>query len=284
MRRFWVAAFALLIAAGGGFFVYRAFSTTRTPSIQGVRLAAAAHVTPISVSERRHKAVSQAWLQKKLTHAARHGVSAGKAADAPDVLDVTCSANKMKVASTTVQAQRDGVHIKVDNTEGPSNITWVWHAEVSGDEGQFDGFIQGLNLGMTSVVFEIPPGPFYATCHAGTSPNDGFKPGGRLIYVVDPNGFWVGDRLACREPIRATGLGGISGLGRDPGQAVRKGVPGVLPSDDVIVAGYGIKADDAWVVVRRESQGMARFSVVRMGDSWGVHWGEACPGSGIGGA
>jgi hypothetical protein len=278
VRRFWVAVFALAIAVGGGVLAYRAFSATdATPSLSAVRLAAA-HAAP-TASERRY-----AWLEKKLTHAAKHVPSTGEAADAPDVLHVTCAADKMKVASSVVQAQSDGVHVREYKTEQLSNV--VWHAVVLTDVGDtpFYTFIHGLDPGKNHVVFPIPPGPMYATCHGGRSANDGFKPGGRIIDVVDPNGFWVNDRLACRDPVDADNAAIDNELGRDPERAVRNAVAGVLSSDEVIVAEYGIvHGDYVWVVVRRDGQNLARFSVSRFGgDSWGVRYGYTCPASGIG--
>ena len=62
------------------------------------------------------------------------------------------------------------------------------------------------------------------------------------------------------------------------------GVSGVLPSDDVLRAEYiGYHAGYVWVVVRRDGENLARFTVFGSDDSWRVHYGYTCSGSGIGG-
>lgn len=278
MRRFRVSVFALLVGLGGGAVAYFAFSDGNvvTPSIPQLRLAVAqATSTPKPTSKsdsRRSRERDIARVEKKLTHAAanQHRV-ARKAGNAPDVLRATCSDQRMKVESTIVQAQRDGVHIAINP---------AWEFVVLNDAGSPFSTFSGPN----PIVFPIPPGPIYATCTTGRSGYEGFKPGGRLIYIVDPHGYWIDDRLTC-DAVDAK-VHRFSESGSDPEDAVRKGVRGVLPSDDVLRSEYrGYHTGYVWVVVRRDGENIARFTVTRERNGvWYAWYGYACSGSGIGGA
>jgi hypothetical protein len=71
-----------------------------------------------------------------------------------------------------------------------------------------------------------------------------------------------------------------------PEDAVRDHVPGVLADDEVLPSAYGpypFGGDSAvaWIIVRRDGEVIARFSVNMHEERWGVHWGYTCPGHGI---
>jgi hypothetical protein len=105
------------------------------------------------------------------------------------------------------------------------------------------------------------------------------------IEVVDPNGMWVSDRLACEQPVNAFGFRADAGATSpdevDPEQAIRLHVPGVLDTDEVVPAEYGVRDAVAWMIVRRGEENLARFQVTGADGQWGVHFGDTCPGSGI---
>jgi hypothetical protein len=202
-------------------------------------------------------------------------------ANVPDALRVTCTSNGMELASTEVQPQPDGVHIQIENPEG---LIGHWHATLLGrNDGRFDTF--GTDMG-GSNVFTFPPGPIFVNCFIGPSFDAAKVTRDQLvkIEVVDPHGLWVSDRLACDQPVEATGFQPFAGLTdeeNDHERVIRDHVPGVLANDEVLPAEYGIREDYAWMIVRRDGENLARFQVTGHKGQWGVHFGETCPGSGI---
>ncbi len=203
--------------------------------------------------------------------------------DIPDVLAVDCTPDGMKLGSTRVQPQADGVHVKIEDHDV---VGVMWSAALlTRDVGRFDTFTTGPGL----TVFTLPPGVIYARCSSSTSPipSSPTDEGVQAFRVVDPNGLWVSDELACDHPVDARGFradaGALSPMEEDPEQAIRDHVSGVIPSDEVLPAEYGIREDVAWMIVRRDGQTQARFQLARISDGrWGVHFGETCSGSGIG--
>jgi hypothetical protein len=204
--------------------------------------------------------------------------------DVPDVLVVTCTGDRLELGSTRVQAQSDGVHIEI---EGDAH----WNAELLvRDIGRFDTF--GADPG--PIVFTLPPGIIYTNC-GNRIANDPSDPGVQEFRVVDPNGYWVSDELACDQPVNARGFqadaGALNPMEPTPESAIRDHVPGVLATDEVIPAEYGIRENIhenwgyAWMLVRRDGESLARFQVTKIGEGeapeWGVHFGDTCPGSGI---
>jgi hypothetical protein len=201
--------------------------------------------------------------------------------DAPDVLRVACTPDGIELASTVVQPQPDGVHLEIDNaTRQPDT---VFHATLLGrDEGRFDSWAVGTG----PQVFTFPPGTIYARCDE--IPVDLSDPATfEEFVVVDPNGLWASDELACEQAVEAAGFrsdGDVpSPTEADPEQAIREHVPGVLATDEVVPAEYGVRDDYAWMIVRRDAQTLARFQVVENEQKWQVHFGDTCKGSGIGG-
>jgi hypothetical protein len=201
--------------------------------------------------------------------------------EAPDVLRVACTPDGIDLASTVVRPQPDGVHVDIENLYGRRDITFD-AALLGRDDGRFDGW----SVGTGPQVFTFPPGPIYAWCDE--PPTDLSNPHDvEEFVVVDPDGLWVSDALACKNPVEAAGFryngDAPSSPEPDPEQAIRKHVPGVLPTDEVVPAEYGVREDYAWMIVRRDGQTLARFQVVEDEHTWDVHFGDTCEGSGIGG-
>jgi hypothetical protein len=202
----------------------------------------------------------------------------------PDLLEVTCTEKSMKLGSTEVQPQTDGVHIRIDNREGPGAF---WEATLLGrEDGRFDTFGNGLEPGVNTIVHTFPPGPIFVNCFTGSlNASEITRDDLVRIDVRDPNGLWVSDRLACDRSVNAKGFqadaGATSPHEPDPEQAIRLHVPGVQATDKVIPAEYGVRQHYAWMIVRRGSESLARFQVVAHGNRWGVHFGDTCAGSGI---
>jgi hypothetical protein len=198
----------------------------------------------------------------------------------PDVLQVVCTPDGMELGSGEVAAQDDGVHIHVEHRD----VNVPWHAVLFGQhDGRFDTFTAA---GPGETVFPLPPGQLYANC-ADAFPTEPSGTGVQEFRVVDPRGYWVSETFACESTAKARGfradVGALSNFEATPEDAIRNQVPGVLSTDDVLPGGYGLGQETGWMIVRRDGDVLAGFQVVRTSnDLWGVHWGETCPGSGIG--
>jgi hypothetical protein len=201
--------------------------------------------------------------------------------DAPDVLRVACTPDGIDLASTLVRPQPDGVHLDIENLYGRPDISFDAYL-LGRDDGRFDGW----SVGTGPQVFTFPPGPIYAWCDEGSTDLSD-RTDVKEFVVVDPDGLWVSDELACENPVEAAGFrydgSTPSPAEPDPEQAIRQHVPGVLATDEVVPAEYGVRQGHAWMIVRRGGQTLARFQVTEYEHAWDVHFGDTCEGSGIGG-
>ena len=202
-----------------------------------------------------------------------------------DVLEVDCSDGKTSLASSKVQVQTDGVHIRVRSPGGSLFATLQGR-----DAGQFDTFTKRLHDQVTRFVYPYPPGTIYVRCTA----NEGSLGSGadelQRIEVLDPQGIWISDELACppEEQVQASGFrasaGALSEMESSPEQAIRSHVPGVRSTDEVLIAQYGRptpRIDQVWMIIRRDAKVLAHFQVNGHEGTWGVHWGDTCKGSGV---
>jgi hypothetical protein len=211
----------------------------------------------------------------------------------PDVLRVTCTSQGTDLGSSRVRPQPDGVHVVIDNPEGL--VDGAFHATLLGrQEGVFATFTKGLDPGANRIVWGFPPGEIFVGCFPlGPSfEADAFTREDLLpLEVVDAEGYYVSNRLTCQEGVEMDGFrddaGALSPVAPSPEEAVRAYVPGILPDDEILRAIYpgavGNRAP-AYVVVRRAEDTLAWLKVTDHGGRWGVHFGYACPGSGLGGA
>ena len=67
-------------------------------------------------------------------------------ASAGAVLDVTCDGSRTSITGSAVQAQSDGVHVRVENTTS-DRLAFDW-----------DGGGDNADPGRTSLVLAVPPG------------------------------------------------------------------------------------------------------------------------------
>ena len=206
----------------------------------------------------------------------------------PDVLRVTCTSEGVKLDSTRVAARPDGVHVIIEN---PHDLNGAWFGELPGDKGRYT-FNIPLGRDSTKITLPIPPGPVYVNCFPGHWFDARSIARDDLVemQVVDDAGFWHTDQLACTDPLDAEGL--RAGLGRldelegSAEGAVRKHVPGILPTDELLEAGYpepSHRDQPPWIVVSRDGKQLAIFSVPSLDEGYWVRWGNTCPGSGIAG-
>jgi hypothetical protein len=186
----------------------------------------------------------------------------------------------MQLEATQVPARQDGVPVLIRNPEGASG---VFHITLLGrTEGRFDTFSKGLDEGLNKVLFTLPPGPVYVGCFLGHSFDGEAVKHHDLtkVTVTDPDGFWVSDQLSCQE---TAGFGPPEEFAvySDPEQAVRAGVTGVLPTDEVRPAEYPDYNDRVTMLVARGGEPLANVEVNVYQGQARVHFGEACVGSSI---
>ena len=166
----------------------------------------------------------------------------------PDVAVLRCTTAGTKLDTPTVQVQPDGLHIDATNL---ARATLVGVAPDGSDSligtDAFDG------ADHREVVLQVPPGPATIACR---TPDHGSISGGPAEYpdlfvpiqILDPIGLYVPSELAC------------------------------VPSDQVFIGPEG----DAVRLPAGESHVRVNISGILASDI--VERGQACAGSGIGGA
>jgi hypothetical protein len=201
---------------------------------------------------------------------------------APTALSVTCTRDGIELLSTEVPAQPDGVHVVVDNSGGATHLL----SDTKGPRpvpedrtSRFDLFDPHPD-GYTRTVANWPPGPVEIACEF-----PGLDQRSATVRVTDPNALWISDALACEETVpynRETVIGNA-----DIVKAVRENVRGVLPTDDIVRAGYPQDPfPAAYMLVVRDGDPVAVLILPYHGSEGGWHpfVGEICVGSGIMGA
>jgi hypothetical protein len=197
----------------------------------------------------------------------------------PDVAVLRCTAHGTELDTPAVQVQADGLHIDAMNLARATDID----VAPDGSDGligtdAFDGSDH------REVVLPVPPGPATIACR---TPEGGSITGGPAEYpdlfvpieILDPTGLYVPLELACERADQV--FIGREGDVLDPPDGepyVRGNVSGILPSDVLELVGYPESQGIVrfWRVVR-EGKALARITVPSLE-------GQACAGSGIGGA
>lgn len=115
-----------------------------------------------------------------------------------DVVDVVCSQAGTRVSATRFAAQRDGVHIRIQNTSGASGVNLNYR---HGQRMRFGGG-EPVNS-RTIMVLGPPPGPVQLNC----SYDHGRRQDHPVVtQVLDPARAWQTGALAtlgCSPPERS---------------------------------------------------------------------------------
>ncbi len=108
---------------------------------------------------------------------------------AADALHVTCDGSTTEVLTPTVQAQPDGLHVRIENTS-TGQVLMEW-----------DGGGDGADPGISNKVIPIPPGNARFRCQASTPDVDPGALGGwaTLEVLATPN--WRSLELDCNGGI-----------------------------------------------------------------------------------
>jgi hypothetical protein len=110
----------------------------------------------------------------------------------PDVVDVECSPAGNLVSDTVVAGRTDGVHVRLRDTSGASDV-YVVHGYRWGGGGE------PVTPGTDVRVLDIPPGPAEFSCISEMSTRQDPPV---TIEVVDPGGAWRAEltEIGCRHP------------------------------------------------------------------------------------
>jgi hypothetical protein len=132
------------------------------------------------------------------TRTTAEAVAASDRTAVADVGDIVCSPAGTRVTATQLIAQRDGVHLRVQNTSGASGVYLNYR------------YGQPMNLGggepvdsASVLVLELPPGPVQLNC----AYDQGRRQDAAVaIVVLDPERSWQTGalaRLGCSSPERS---------------------------------------------------------------------------------
>jgi hypothetical protein len=261
--RFATIGLALAVAAGGIGLAAVAFLSDRGP-----RPATGPSPTPTRPTITAPSPNTDSWP----THSDPWG--------APTALSVTCNKDGIELLSNEAPAQPDGVHVIVDNPGGARIV----HAHLKGPIPVPSGD-RSLSVGVRAqgVAREIawwPPGPVELSCHG-----QGINERRETVHVTDPQGLWVSGALACDETVPYERERVIPSP--DMEKAVRESVRGVLPTDEIVRAGYPQDPfPAATMLVVRDGDPVAALILPYVGSEggWYPFIGEICVGSGIMGA
>lgn len=201
---------------------------------------------------------------------------------APTALSVTCTDEGIQLLSAQVPAQPDGVHVVWDNPGGATHL--LDHMRGPPPVPSSDRTLTYRRDpdpdGFTRVVAPWPPGPVEIACEA-----PGVDQRSETVHVTDPQGLWVSAALACGESVPYKRR--ESTPYADLESAVRENVDGVLPTDEIVRAGYPqYTFPAASMLVVRDGNPVAVIILpyVFGEDFWIPLSGEICVGSGIMGA
>jgi hypothetical protein len=204
---------------------------------------------------------------------------------APTTLSLTCTREPWGIEplSTEVPAQPNGVHIVVDNaaaaTHLSSHMKGQPHVPTGGRTLRYslldpdpDGFVR--------LVATWPPGPVELACEA-----PGIEQRSETVHVTDPDGQWISAVLPCEESVPYDRE--RSQPYADLEKNIRRNISGVLPTDEIVRAGYPQDSfPAATMLVVREGESVAAITLLYIDSEafWIPSYGKICAGSGIMGA
>lgn len=194
---------------------------------------------------------------------------------AASVAQVVCSKESITLHTPVVQAQRDGVHVQIENLGG------VWGFEFRDVANQDIAWNGGpIGRGTTRLTDAAGPGKVLLACLRTSRDNHDADPAlTATLTVVDPHELYVPVHLSCGfgEQFRMTIWAGE----QSPEEVFRR-VPGVRPSDELVPPKYPgspqYSPTDRMVI--RDGSVIARFLFGGNGPEWKLLV-NACPGSGI---
>jgi hypothetical protein len=194
------------------------------------------------------------------------------AADRGAMAGITCNRNGIREASTRVNTQLDGVHLRFENTADTDLRYGVDHAQ----GGQGDT----LPRGTSTIVVQAPAGELRVQCLGPGRYLDPGKAPTRIILVADPAGYAAGVQLECADKV-VVGHGQhadtSSGQRGDPVELARRELGSRLRPADVVRRLWYAGPDEAVVIVQRDDRTVSRTEFRRLGkDDWLLEMTERC--------
>jgi hypothetical protein len=183
----------------------------------------------------------------------------------PDAARLSCRSEGAVAITPTVRAQQDGVHIVFDNEADATQ----YYVRPTSDEHLAHG--GPLDTREEEVRTTVPPGDVLVTCIS--SSQDASNGGERFarITVVDPEGLWIEPSLSCRDVQAGTFAGGFGGADIDVDDVIRRVVPGVTRSDELVHPGY---PETPWHAelrqLVRDGEPVAQMTVFQQRGRWQV--------------
>jgi hypothetical protein len=189
--------------------------------------------------------------------------------DHPDVAQVRCGRDgSTEIRTPIVQAQPDGVHIKV---RAPPEADLAFIVKESGGRNAEDGLF----------VLAVAPGRMHVACLDPYRKDPGRDSLYRSIEVVDDEGVYVDATMSC-ESAQGVGMSTPSNsLGTEPVEAARSFLIGLEPDDELTQVGYVERSSEARVAVRRDDEVVAVLILDPVKGGWGWSGFESCPEAGI---
>jgi len=198
----------------------------------------------------------------------------------PTIGRISCVADGARVQSPIVAAP-DGVHFVTSFGDLDVRMAADPPIAMGLRPGEFGPMVMDTSSG--HAVSQLGPGDYQIACRDGRT--DDMLPVQATLTVVDPNGFWVDDRVTCED--RSFGIidymEGAEGEHGDLVAAFRRHVTGLLPTDQVTRAGYP-------AAVKREVRIVREGTIVALGTydaydpgNWLLSTVEKCGSADIGG-
>lgn len=197
---------------------------------------------------------------------------------ASDRLELTCGPDQPEGVTPRVIAQEDGLHLIVTDAAGDTVLVMF----------TFFGDSQ-LESGVTDIGAEtsiaLGPGIHEVWCGSGPGPFTTAEFQFRQFEIVDPLRVFDDPELSCPSSDRLVlSEGAVRDVAARPQDVwITRAIEGVRESDSVVRVGYAEESSTgplAWFEIQREGQ---TVGWVHVGPRW-FYEGEACVGSGIGGA
>jgi hypothetical protein len=186
----------------------------------------------------------------------------------PDAVQVVCDSDGTSVLTPVVRPQRDGVHLKIQNTTG-EDLSFI----VGGDG-------DNAPAGSSELIWPLAPGAVKIGCAALSAPGD--TPPDGEVTVQDPDGLWIDPGVGCGSAVIGSMdyVQGATGEPGDPVEIARARLRDRLQEGDLVQAAGYPEESERHVIVVRDGSTVADLRYVR--DEAGTGWLEdaetTCPG------
>lgn len=204
------------------------------------------------------------------------------AVNIPDVAQVRCTDAGTELLTPVVRPQADGVHLQVESLASATAISARTPETSPPESGLIAEF--GAHTGGGTLVLAIAPSRYLVTCVRDRGEDLRVDPATeKPLDVVDADGHWFPDRLACSDGRRRYTLGSDKNRRfSDEEQLIRTIVPGIRATDVIGPAGYpeATRGQEWDWRIEREGKVLALLNVADEGIDVAIV--DACSGSGIG--